>query len=33
MGIHALAKSKKGNANERNALDLGHRTREERERE
>jgi hypothetical protein len=32
MGIHSLAKSKKGKANERSALDLSHRTREERER-
>ena len=31
MGIHGLAKSKKGNADESSALDLGHRTREERE--
>jgi hypothetical protein len=33
MGIHRLAKSKKGKANERSALDLGHRRRGERERE
>jgi hypothetical protein len=32
MGIHSLAESKKGKPNERSALDLGHRTREERER-